>query len=295
MMRCLTFALMVLLVGSMGMAQADEHPPTRDVAYVEGGGERQQLDVYLPEGGDAPYPTLLLMHGGGFQFGDKRILAPIAEWFAERGYAAVSMNYRLTPSHSFPAPVEDAFCALAWIHANAGAYGFDPQRIVVSGESAGGNLAAMLAVIDDPTPFLIGCPNALPESNWVAGAIPYYPMTALDIEHYAPLALSLYSQYLGTLPGEVGFRDRLAEASAATYIDGTEPPFLILNGEADPLLPIGDAQMLYDALNEAGVNVEIELFPARQHAFISLLDTDAGRQAAERADAWMQALWAESS
>ena len=106
-----------------------------NVSYARPGEPRQVLDVYLPSGAPAPYATLFIVHGGGFFDGEKADLAPLARRFAQRGYAAVLVEYRLAPEHVYPSQVQDAFCALSWLYANAQPYGFDPDQVVAVGES----------------------------------------------------------------------------------------------------------------------------------------------------------------
>jgi acetyl esterase/lipase len=103
----------------------------QDVLYVPEGAARQRLNVYLPAEGNGPFPTVLTIHGGGFRARSKNMYSQIAAHLNQLGYAAVSTNYRLTPNYSYPAQVEDVFCALAWIHANSEEYGFDQEHIFV--------------------------------------------------------------------------------------------------------------------------------------------------------------------
>ena len=88
-----------------------------NVPYVPDGHIDQKLDIYLPTSGDGPFPALFMIHQGG---GRKEQLAFWGRSFAERGYAAISINHRQWPDHRYPADVEDAFCALAWVHAARG-------------------------------------------------------------------------------------------------------------------------------------------------------------------------------
>jgi acetyl esterase len=117
---------------------------TRNVRY--GDGPCQRLDIYRPRGVEGPLPTLFYVHGGGF-----RILSKDSHWmfgygFAAMGFCVVSIDYRLAPKNPFPAAVEDAADALAWIVAHGGEYGADVSRLVYAGESAGANLVSSLMV-----------------------------------------------------------------------------------------------------------------------------------------------------
>jgi hypothetical protein len=115
-------------------------PDWLNVPYVPEGSSLQRLDVYLPA----------------------------------NGYAVVSTDYRLTPRYSYPAQVEDVFCAMAWVHANHATYGLDNERIFVMGDSAGGYLAAMLGTIDTPSAYLENCPHTPPASDWIQGVVVFY-------------------------------------------------------------------------------------------------------------------------
>jgi acetyl esterase/lipase len=101
----------------------------RDIEFVPGGGAYQSLDVYLPPEGEGPFPTFLAIHGGAFRARSKSIYNFVGNHLAGEGYAFVSTNYRLSQKASYPAQVEDVFCALAWVHANQDVYGFDPEQI----------------------------------------------------------------------------------------------------------------------------------------------------------------------
>ena len=285
-MKIRPFAALALLVlaASASQLRAQATTPTpdplRDIVYAADDPALQTLDVTLPVGADRPAPTVLLIHGGGFRVGDKREMQPIADYFALSGFAVVNINYRLTPDVAFPAPLADSACALAWLHAHAADYGFDPKRVVAVGESAGGYLVAMLGVMDPPP--LDGCPYTLPDAPLQA-VIPYYPMTGLALDDYSSFARPFFALFLGSAPDDADYGERYRVASPLTYIDGSEPPFLILNGTRDPVLPPGDASRLAAALEGAGVPVRLELFEAGEHAFIARLRTDAGKQAAQAA------------
>ncbi len=237
---------------------------TQDVPYVVDGDFKQKLDVYLPVSGDGPFPTVLLLHGG---WDSKRDMAPLARYLAERGYAALSINHRDMPYVTYPAPVQDTFCALAWVHANADAYGFDAEHVFAAGHSTGGSLVAMLGVVDDPALFLQDCPHALPESNWVRGVATYTGI--FDYVRVSSFSDDLYNyivEYMGGTWTEIP--ETWTEASPATWIDGSEPPFLLVHGAADrdifPRETIAFAAMLKDA----GVNVEQELVGGASHGEI---------------------------
>jgi acetyl esterase/lipase len=237
---------------------------SRNVPYITDGHPKQKLDIYLPASGDRPFPTLLLIHGGG---GDKRDFDHWARHFAEQGYAAVSINYRDINQFDYPVPVQDAFCALAWTHAKADTYGFDPRRIVALGHSAGGTLTAMLGTVDDPDLFTQSCPHQLPEADWIQGAIPFTGIfdyaSALQ---FSPERRSRLEDYLGGDLDQAA--ETWAEASATTWVDGSEPPFLLIHGLDDSTIEPEQSMYLAETLERAGVDVELLLLPDADHGAI---------------------------
>ncbi|HEY71952.1 MAG TPA: alpha/beta hydrolase [Thermoflexia bacterium] len=240
-----------------------------DVPYADQD-SRQKLDIYLPTSGEEPFPTLLAFHEGNFNGGSnngsKSDLRGLARYFAERGYAVVTPNHRFTPQYVYPAQVQDAFCALAWIHANAGTYGFDTGRIVALGLVSGGNLAAMLGVVDDPTPYMEGCPHALPEENWVQGVATFTGLFDFANDVYGRYAER--EHYVAYLGGEL---DQVPgvwyEASPINWVDGSEPPFLLIHGSGAQRIDSGESARMRNALVEVGIDVKLSIVDADHTAF----------------------------
>ncbi len=233
----------------------------RDQAYHTDGLKEHKLDIYLPTGNDSPFPTLLMIHGGS---GQKMDLAYWGQIFARKGYAAVSIDHRQWPDHNYPVHLEDAFCALAWIHKAAEIYNFDTNNIIVMGHSAGGTLAAMLGVIDDPTPFLKESPQELPKNYRIQGIIPFTGIFDYQSAINESPSLENYAtELLGGTPQEVP--EIWLEASAASWVDGSEPPFLIIHGQDDQNIPASQSQDFALILETAGVDVELLLIPDADH------------------------------
>jgi acetyl esterase/lipase len=226
---------------------------------------RQILDIYLPATGDGPYPTFLAIHGGGFHARSKALYQRIGQHYAQQGYAFVPINYRLAPSDSYPAQVEDSFCALAWLHAHHEEYGFDHNRVVVTGGSAGGYLAAMLGTVDDPNIYLKDCPYENPSGEAVQAVVIYYGFYDFtNIDDY-PTVSSL-TRFWGAKYEDIP-TEKLEEMSPITHIDGSEPPFIILHGTADRDIPSVMSERFAEALEQASVDVELVLLPDVVHAF----------------------------
>lgn len=135
----------ILILGSLSFA--DGAKIHRDIPYVEGGHERQVLDIYeavSPAGDTKKHPVVFWIHGGGWQTGDKSDVQEKPRAFTERGFVFVSTNYRLLPHVEMETLVRDVAKSLAWVHGHIAEYGGDPNRILVGGHSAGAQLAALL-------------------------------------------------------------------------------------------------------------------------------------------------------
>ncbi|MCP4421850.1 MAG: alpha/beta fold hydrolase [Chloroflexi bacterium] len=233
----------------------------RAVPYIPNGLLEQMLDIYLPTPGNTPVPTIFMIHQGE---GYKEQMSNWGRYFAKQGYAAVSINYRQMPDYNYPAHLEDAFCALAWVHANADTYSFDTQNIFAMGHSTGGTLAAMLGVVDDPTIYTEACPHTLPSDEWVQGIIPFTGIfDYITIVEQSPQLGDYASELLDGGLDEVP--EIWAAASAITWVDGSEQPFLLIHGAADHSIPPRQSELFAEMLQEAGVDVELLIVPNAGH------------------------------
>lgn len=147
------FLLVLAILASASVAA--EPVVVRDVRYVDTPGDvasAHALDVYAPaDPGAGPTPVMVYIHGGGWKGGDKARVGSKAEYFTSRGWAFVSVNYRLLPAGRHPANVDDVAAAIAWVHDHAAEHGIDPDAIFVMGHSAGAHLAALVAT--NPAPL----------------------------------------------------------------------------------------------------------------------------------------------
>ena len=228
----------------------------RDLAYVTDGHERQKLDLYVPETGEN-LPLIIWIHGGAWRGGDKTHYMPIE--YLKAGYAGASLNYRLSQHAIFPAQIEDVKAAVRWLRANAETYRLDPNRFAAWGSSAGGHLVAMLGMAGDVKEFEVG--ENLEVSSRVQAVVDYFgPTDFLQMDtHRLPDGLvhdapdSPESQLVGGAIQE--HQDRVARANPVTYVSKDAPPFLIVHGNKDPLVPYQQSVLLNDALKKAGVPV----------------------------------------
>ena len=226
----------------------------RDLEYVPSGHERHKLDLYLPEKG-AGWPLLVWVHGGAWRGGSKDRCPVIP--FLKEGYAVASLNYRLSQHAIFPAQIEDCKASIRWLRANASKYNFDPERIEVWGSSAGGHLVALLGTAGDVPEFDKG--ENLAFSSRVQAVCDWFgPSDLLQMskfesrmDHDAPD--SPESQLVGGPIQEN--KGKAAQANPITYVSKDDPPFLIMHGDQDPLVPFNQSELLHEALKKAGVDV----------------------------------------
>jgi acetyl esterase/lipase len=256
--RLLTVATVMGAVTSLVWAgQSNQSGMTvrRDIEYVPGGHERQKLDLYLPKQADpsGKRPLLVWVHGGAWLGGNKN--NPPALRFVEKGYAVASINYRLSQHALFPAQLEDCKAAIRWLRANATSYGYDPSRIGVWGASAGGHLVALLGTTGDVKEFDVG-PNAGVSSRVQAvcdffGPTDFTKMSSFPsaMKHDAPDAPE--AKLIGGPVQEN--KDKVQRANPITYVTKDDPPFLIVHGDKDPLVPHHQSEILLEALQKAGV------------------------------------------
>lgn len=243
----------------------------RGVVYVERPGFRPLLlDAHVPEGAAGPAPWVLWIHGGGWESGDRRWTPdhwPDGWLYAElvaRGIGVVSVDYRLSAEATWPAPLDDVRDALAFVRARSAELGLDPGRVGVAGESAGGHLAAMLALTAAE-----GTAGAEP----VQAAAILYGVTDLttlaDLQHLAPDAdrdASPEARLLGGRPEDVP--DLARTASPVHHATADAPPTLLISGDRDALVPVVQTHRLASALREAGArDVEVEVVEGADHCF----------------------------
>jgi acetyl esterase/lipase len=241
----------------------------RNLEYVPGGHERQKLDLYLPPQGEgaAALPLIVWVHGGAWLGGNKDS-CPAAR-FLKDGFAAASVNYRLSQHAIFPAQIEDCKAAVRFLRANAGKYNIDPNRIGVWGSSAGGHLVAMLGTTGDANDFDKG-PN-LQVSSKVQAVCDFFGPTDFtkmndfqsDMDHDAPDAPE--AKLIGGPVQEN--KEACKRANPITYISKDDPPFLICHGDKDNLVPHNQSVLLNEALKKAGVEVTFHTVEGGGHGF----------------------------
>jgi acetyl esterase/lipase len=238
-----------------------------NVTYQTATGYDAKLDVYKRRDTPAAQPTLIFYHGGGWIVGTKEAaFMSIMPWL-EMGWNVVNVEYRMARVAPAPAAVEDALCALRFAVGQAKTYGIDTNRIVVSGESAGGHLALAAGMIPESAGFTRGCAgggfagseSAVPK---VAAIINWYGITDVSDMLGGANARSYAVQWVGATSA----RDELARSvSPLTYVRPGLPPILSIQGDADPIVPYTQNVRLRDALSKAGVANELVTVPGGGH------------------------------
>ena len=229
--------------------QAVQH--NLDLVYSRSSGEELRLDVAVPAKGDGPFPAVLCLHGGGWVSGSRKQMKQTIEVLARRGYVAVAADYRLAPTHRWPACYDDCQAAVKWLRANAGTYRLDPERVGVVGMSAGGHLACLLGVTDNKLQAVVsfaGPTDLSAEEMWTKD------VRAKNLE---PL--------FGGAPEAK--RDELRQASPACLSLTKPPPFLLMHGSADAVVPVRQAHLLAERLKQAGGESRVVVLEDEGHTW----------------------------
>ena len=240
----------------------------KDIPYVEGGGPRQRLDIHAPrQPGARPAPVLVYVHGGAWVIGNKKDQGlPMINHLAANGWVCVSPNYRLSPKVHFPEHLLDCKRALHWVKEHIAEYGGDPGCVVVSGGSAGGHLSSLLALTAGRPDLQPGFEEA---DLSVRAAVPIYGVydfTNRDGLRGKQFGRTLAKTVMGTTLEKAP--DLYALASPMDQVRSDAPPFMIVHGANDTLVPVGEARAFAHLLRErSDATVVYAELPGAQHAF----------------------------
>lgn len=238
------------------------------------------LDLWVPAGGGRP-PVVVWIHGGAWQFGDRRYLPQtlaanaVFEALLAAGIAAASIDYRLSGEATFPAQLHDAKSAIRYLRHHADPLGLDSDRIGVWGESAGGHLAALVALTGGRHPELEGDLGVTGPSSTVQAAVDWYGVSDLPSMPLLRGAVSSAGASVRpALPADPGARllggalaDLARPASPVTYVTPEAPPFLLVHGTADVDVPFEQSSLLHGALLAAGAESELVAVEGADHVF----------------------------
>ncbi len=234
-----------------------------DLSY--GPHERHRLDLHRPRSFSEPLPMLVQIHGGGWRRGSRETQGrPLVHHMAELGWLCASIDYRLSPEATFPDHLEDVKRAIGWLRANAGEWGGDPSYVAVTGGSAGGHLAA-LAALSGGEPLLQPGFEAMDTS--VQACVPLYGIHDLLDRHRVRYPWPFVEAIVMKVSPEHD-PEAWDRASPLTRVTPEAPPFFVLHGSHDFLVPPLESQLFVKALSEVSSNpVLYAEIPGATHGF----------------------------
>jgi acetyl esterase/lipase len=241
----------------------------RGVVYARAGRRPLKLDVYLPTApADGPRPAIVQVHGGGWVIGSRKEQGiPLLNHLAANGWVGFNIDYRMGPFNTWPAPVVDVKRAIAWVREHAEEYGVDPAFIAITGGSAGGHLSALAALTADDPSLQPGFEDA---DTSVQAAVPFYGVyDMLDEERiHLPLLHSWVLEPLVFKARREDVPERYRDASPVHRIHAGAPPFLVVHGNSDSLVPVADARRFAERLRATShAPVVYAELRGGQHAF----------------------------
>jgi acetyl esterase/lipase len=258
----------------------------REVSYaIAVGFRRLAMDIWLPRDAAGPVPVVVWIHGGAFQLGDRRELPPtfakdsVFRLLNQSGIACATLDYRHALEAPFPAQLHDLKAAVRYLREHADALGIDPDRIGAWGESAGGHLAALLGVTGSRED-LEGGLGVQGHSSAVSAVVDFYGVSSLpDMPPMNTPSGLMSGALVAALPpgmtmepgpmlvGGTADPALLAAASPLGHVTADAPPFLLIHGDSDGLVPLSQSELLAAALTDAGVRNELVTIRGGDHCF----------------------------
>jgi acetyl esterase/lipase len=233
-----------------------------NVTYLTASNFEAKVDLFVTRTPDKPLPTMVYIHGGGWTGGTKESRNVAVLPYLDMGMNVVNVEYRLARVAQAPAAVEDCRCALRWVIQNAKQYGIDVNRIVVSGESAGGHLALTTGMLPASAGLDRQCPG--PDNLKVAAIVNWYGISDVNELLDGPNMKAYAVAWLGSATD----REQIAKrVSPLTYVRAGLPPIFTIHGDADPTVPYTQSVRLHKALADAGVANELMTIPGGKHGF----------------------------
>ncbi|MGZ3630539.1 MAG: alpha/beta hydrolase [Ktedonobacteraceae bacterium] len=280
-----TSDLTVTRAREMVQAMQAVRPAGEPVAHIEdrvipGPAGEIPIRIYTPEG-SGPFPILVFFHTGGWQIGNLDTQDPLCRRITNRaGCSVVAVDYRLAPEHPFPAAVDDCYEATKWVATHATEFQGDPSRVAVGGDSSGGNLAAVTALMarDQGSPKLAFQLMMFPATDFRLST-PSMEELGEGYNVTKPQMMWIRNNYL---PNQAGWTNPLASPLLAPDLSGL-PPALIIYAEYDPLRD--DAEAYATRLKEAGVSVKASRYDGMIHDFPDLFEEPGNRALDEIASA----------
>lgn len=234
-----------------------------DLVYTTASGYPQTLDLFVPITGVQPRPAIVFVHGGGWSGGSKADFDSWGQYYGAMGYVCISINYRLTPAHYWPAQIDDTQAAVRWMRKMADSLNVNPNRIGAVGASAGGHLVLFLGETDtlhDFDPTLSGY------SSKVQAVADYFgPSDMTRQNEWDPSIWALIQALAG--PGSKSMAQRWTAGSPLYYVKPTDSPTIVFQGDADPIVPVDQSRRIVARKQAVGAPVSYYEFPGEGHGF----------------------------
>jgi acetyl esterase/lipase len=271
--RCLSpkgATLMLALAGPLIAAS----PPIETHEYSQPNGRPLTLDIYRPEISFGKLPLVVFVHGGGWKNGDKTVGWKKAGWLIEHGFAVASIDFRQTDVAGWPAQINDCYAAVRWLRENGDQLGLDTERIAAAGTSSGGHLVALMGTRPDP--------DSESTSSRIQAVLDWFgpadllTMPPNNVGHGRTAEDVANSNGAKLLRATVLEVPKLAKDASALYqVSADDASFLIMHGDADEGVPIDQSKRLHAALEAAGADSELMIFPGAGHGGKAFETTEA--------------------
>ncbi len=228
----------------------------RDIEFAKAGPVSLMMDLYIPAQATQPLPLVVFIYGGGWMNGSKNNCPPTTINVVTRGYVLACIEYRHSSEATFPGQIEDCKAAIRFLRANAGKHFIDPNRIAVWGVSSGAHLACLLGVTEGVKELEGTLGDHLKESSRVQAVVDCCGPADLQLFLASASPAKWSAQLL--LGGGGGVTDAVRQlgvkASPVTYAGKNAPPFLIVHGDKDAIVPMDQSESMYKALHDAGAS-----------------------------------------
>ena len=272
--RLMIFAVAMLCTTQTATANLSvDYAIHANLTYLTADGVDLKLDVYAPNVSTDARPTVIFYHGGGWVAGNKERSSKHLLPYLEQGYVGVNVAYRLGGVALAPAAVEDARCAYWWVVRNAEQFHIDPNRIVLTGRSAGGHLALITGMLTADAGLDRRCPQrtggdapdrssaGLPESN-VAAIVNWAGITDVNDLISGPNQTAYAIRWLGAQTDREAIARRV---SPLTYVRQALPPILTIHGDRDLVVPYTHGVRLHEALLASGATTMLHTIEGKEH------------------------------
>ncbi len=237
---------------------------TQDIVFGKGGDQDMQLDLARPAG-EGPFPGVVCVHGGGWRGGKRQDLTKLIDLLAERGFVAATVSYRLSPTHQFPAQIEDCKAAVRFLRANAAQYSLKSDRIGAVGFSAGGHLVSLMGTADFDAK-LEGQGGHPEQSSRVQAVVNFFGPTDMTTRTWDKKAEDYFLvPFLGGTFEDK--KDAYVKSSPIHYVTKDDPPFLFFHGDKDELVKIEHSHKLSKKLQETGVHAKLVTMEGAAHGW----------------------------